>query len=84
MTAVTIHNLSARALCTLRLRALENSRSCEAELREILEAALAPKGRLHIGSALSGLSEASGLSNSDIEALENARDTSPPAPMWFG
>jgi len=66
------------------VRAAQNNRSTEAEVRAILESAVRPDCRLHIGTALSQLSNSIGLSNGDVEALELARETNPAQPMWFG
>ena len=53
-------------------------------MRAILEAAVRPAGRLKIGTALSEMSRKIGLTNADVEALEQARDTRPAQPMRFG
>ncbi|MFP4520129.1 MAG: FitA-like ribbon-helix-helix domain-containing protein [Oceanicaulis sp.] len=81
MAAVTIRNLPEEVRRALKLRAAKNNRSAEAEMRAILEAAVKPAERVHIGSALSALSREAGLSNSDIEALESERDTRPAEPL---
>ena len=52
-------------------------------MRAILEAAVRPQDRLRIGSALSEMSRKIGLTNSDVEALEEARQTKPAEPMRF-
>lgn len=84
MAAVTIRNLSDEAHRALKLRAAQHSRSAEAEMRAILEAALRPEGRLRLGTALSEMSRKIGLTNSDIEVLEQARDLRPAEPMRLG
>jgi plasmid stability protein len=83
MAAVTIRNLSDEAHRALKVRAAENNRSTEAEMRAILEAAARPEGRLRLGTALSEVSRKMGLTNADIEALEQVRDTRPAEPMRF-
>lgn len=55
----------------------------EAEIRDILEAAVRPANRIRLGSALSVLSRKAGLTNADFEALEQSRDKTPAAPMSF-
>jgi hypothetical protein len=52
-------------------------------MRAILEAAVRPEGRLRLGTALTEMSRRIGLTNADIEALEQARDTRPAEPMNF-
>ena len=74
MPAVTIRNLSDEAHRALKLRAAQHNRSAEAEMRAILEAAVRPEGRLRLGTALSEASQELGLTNADVEALEQARD----------
>ncbi len=84
MAAVTIRNLSEEAHRALKVRAARHNRSAEAEMRAILEATVRPAGRLRLGSALAERSRTIGLTNTDIEALEQARDTTPAEPMRFG
>ncbi|MFM7416566.1 MAG: FitA-like ribbon-helix-helix domain-containing protein [Alphaproteobacteria bacterium] len=87
MAAVTIRNLSDEAHRALKLRAAQHNRSTEAEMRAILEAAVRPEGRLLLGTALSAASRELGLTNADIEALEQSldqvRDRRPAEPMGF-
>jgi plasmid stability protein len=83
MPAVTIRNLSEEAHRALKVRAAQHNRSTEAEMRAILEAAVRPEGRLKIGTALSEMSRKIGLTNADVEALEQTRDTRPAEPMRF-
>ncbi len=52
-------------------------------MRAILEAAVLPEGRLRLGTALSEVSRKMGLTNADIEALEQVRDARPAEPMRF-
>lgn len=81
MAAVTIRNLSDETHRALKVRAARHNRSTEAEIRAILEAAVRPEGRLRIGTALAGISREIGLTNADVEALEQARDTRPAEPI---
>lgn len=83
MPAVTIRNLSDEAHRALKVRAIHHGRSAEAEMRDILEAAVRPSERLRLGSALSALSRKAGLTNADFEALEQTRDKTPATPMSF-
>jgi plasmid stability protein len=83
MPAVTIRNLPEKVLRALKFRTAQHNRSVEAEMHAILEAAARPKRRLPIGTALSTLSRTSGLTNADVESLEQARDTRPAKPMRF-
>jgi antitoxin FitA len=81
MAAVTIRNLSEEAHRALKVRAARHNRSTEAEMRAILEAAARPEGRLRLGTALSKIGQKYGLTNADIEALEQVRDTRPAEPI---
>lgn len=60
MPAVTVRNLPAATHRALKARAAEHGRSTEAEIREILQAAVEPQARLgselaRIGKRLGGL-----------------------------
>jgi plasmid stability protein len=83
MPAVTIRNLPEEVHRALKVRAVHHGRSTEAEMRYILEAAVRPANRVRIGSALSALSRDAGLTNTDVEALEQSRDRTPAVPMGF-
>lgn len=83
MPAVTIRNLSEETHRALKVRAAHHGRSAEAEMRDILEAAVRPANRIRIGSALSALSRDVGLTNADFEALEQTHDRKPAEPMSF-
>ena len=83
MAAVTIRNLSEEAHRALKVRAAKHNRSTEAEMRAILEAAVRPEGRLRLGTAMSEISRKMGLTNADMEALEQVRDTRPAEPFKF-
>ncbi|TGR65660.1 plasmid stabilization protein [bacterium M00.F.Ca.ET.194.01.1.1] len=83
MAAVTIRNLSDETHRALRARAAYNGRSTEAEIRDILEAAVRPSGRVKLGSLLKAIGRDAGMSNSDVEALQQQRDRTPAVPMTF-
>jgi plasmid stability protein len=87
MAAVTIRNLSDEVHRALKHRAVQHNRSTEAEMRAILEAAVRPEGRLRIGTAMAEASQKIGLTNADIEALEQVleqvRDRRLAEPMRF-
>jgi antitoxin FitA len=83
MAAVTIRNLSEAAHRALKVRAAQHNRSAEAEMRAILEAAVRPEGRLRLGTALADMSRKIGLTNADVEALDQIRDNKPAEPLRF-
>ena len=83
MAAVTIRNLPDEVHRALKIRAAQHSRSTEAEIRAILEAAVLPENSQRIGTALAEIGRKYGITNEDIEALEQVRDTTPAEPMTF-
>jgi antitoxin FitA len=83
MPAVTIRNLSEETHRALRVRAAQHNRSAEAEMRAILEDAVRPANRLRLGTALADMSRKIGLTNVDVEALQQARDRKPAEPLRF-
>jgi plasmid stability protein len=82
MPAVTIRNLSDETHRALRVRAADHGRSTEAEIRDILEAAVRPSQRVKLGSLLVHIGREADLSESDVEALQQ-RDKTPAEPMTF-
>jgi len=78
MSAVTIRNLPEATHRALKVRAAENGRSTEAEIREILETAVRPQGRIKLGSELAAISREFGGVDLDIE-----RDKTPAGTVSF-
>ncbi|MFM7568480.1 MAG: FitA-like ribbon-helix-helix domain-containing protein, partial [Betaproteobacteria bacterium] len=74
MANLTVRNLPDDVHRALRLRAAQNGRSTEAEIRVILENSVFPPERLRLGTALAQLGRGAGLTNRDVEALEALRD----------
>ena len=85
MAAVTIRNLSEETHRALKIRAAQHNRSTEAEIRAILEAAVRPEGRLRLGTALAEMSRKIGVTDADVDALDEAlgeaRDGTPAEPL---
>ena len=71
MAVVTVRNLPDETHRALRVRAAQNGRSTEAEIREILEEAVRPKERIKIGSELAAFGDKYELD------LEIVRDKEP-------
>nr|WP_210304871.1 plasmid stabilization protein [Rhizobium sp. BK212] len=67
----------------MRVRAAHHGRSTEAEIRDIIEAAVRPSERVKLGSLLAAIGREAELSNLDVEALQNNRDDTPAVPMPF-
>lgn len=57
MASITVRNLPDEVHRALRIRAAQNGRSTEAEIRLILEEAVKSKERLKIGSALAAFGD---------------------------
>ena len=76
MSSVTVRNLPDATHRALKLRAAQHGRSTEAEIRSILDAAVAPK--VGLGSALAAI----GRSLGGVE-LDLRRDPRPVEPAGF-
>ena len=82
MASITIRNLPDEVRRALRARAVRHGRSTEAEIRDILERAARPEGRLKLGDFLVSIAqEAGGLT--DAEAQQFERDKTPTEPLSF-
>lgn len=78
MSAITVRNLSDDTHRALRVRAAQNGRSTEAEVRSILDEAVRPAEKAKLGALLSAI----GLELGGVD-LEVARDTTPIDPARF-
>ena len=67
MASMTIRNLPDETHQALRMRAAQNGRSAEAEVRSILEAAVRPQDRLKIGSVLAAFGDRYKLDDTQTE-----------------
>lgn len=83
MSMLTVRNLPDEVHRALRVRAAQHGRSTEAEVREILAAAVKPESRVRLGDALAALGREIGLSNADFEVFEQVRDKTPAEPLRF-
>ena len=83
MAMLTVRNLPDDVHRALRVRAAQNGRSTEAEVREILAGAVKPEKRARMGEALAALGRKIGLANEDVEVLRKARDKTPAEPLRF-
>ncbi len=83
MAMLTVRNLPDDVHRALRVRAAQNGRSAEAEVREILSVVVKPATRLRIGDALAALGSKIGLTNEDVELLNQVRDRTPAEPSRF-
>lgn len=84
MPSITVRNVPEEVHRALRVRAAQHGRSAEAEIRDILEKAAKPEGRLKLGSLLVSIArEAGGLTDAEAEHLIQLRDRTPAEPMGF-
>lgn len=83
MPSITIRNVSDDVHRALRVRAAMHGRSAEAEIRDILEKAAKPEGRVKLGSLLASIGSEAGLSSADIEVFNDLRDKTSAEPVSF-
>ncbi|MEO8410832.1 MAG: Arc family DNA-binding protein [Propionivibrio sp.] len=84
MPSITIRNVPDEVHRAIRVRAAMHGRSAEAEIRDILEKAAKPEGRLKLGSLLASIArEAGGLTDAEAEQINQLRDKTPAEPMRF-
>ncbi len=83
MAMLTVRNLPEAVHRALRVRAAQHGQSMEAEVREILEVAVNPRGRVKLGSLLADMGRQSRLSDEEFAVLEQVRDRSPSRPVSF-
>ncbi|MDR1512831.1 MAG: Arc family DNA-binding protein, partial [Propionibacteriaceae bacterium] len=65
MPTLTVRKIPDEVHRALRVRAAQHGRSTEAEVREIVAAAVLPEQRLRMGDALAGLGRELGLTDAD-------------------
>ena len=83
MAVLTIRNVPEDVHRALRARAAQHGRSTEAEVREILTAAVKPESRVRVGDALAAIGRRVGLMDEDFAILEKVRDRTPAEPPRF-
>lgn len=83
MAMLTVRNLPDDVHRALRVQAAQHGRSTEAEVREILAAAVKPETRVRVGEALAALGRTVGLTNEDFDVFQQARDKTPAEPLRF-
>ncbi len=80
MAVLTVRNIPDEVHRALRVRAAQHGRSTEAEVREIIAAAVVPQQRVLIGDALAALGRTLQLTDDDIAAINAVRDQAPATP----
>jgi antitoxin FitA len=83
MAMLTVRNLPDAVHRALRVRAALHGHSMEAEVREILETAIAPEGRVKLGSLLADIGRQAKLTDEEFAVLGEVRDKTPARPVNF-
>lgn len=84
MAVVTVRNLPDAVHRALRIRAAEQGRSTEAEIRDILEKAAFPPERVKLGSLLASVGrEVGGLNDDEVAYFNQLRDKTTAEPLRF-
>lgn len=83
MAMLTVRNIPDEVHRALRVRAAQHGHSMEAEVREILEAAVSPEGRVKLGSLLAHIGRQARLTDEEFALFEHVRDKSPARTMSF-
>jgi antitoxin FitA len=83
MAMLTVRNIPDEIHRALRARAAQRGRSMEAEVREILESAVSPQGRVKLGSLLAEVGRQARLTDEELAVFEQTRDQAPANPASF-
>ncbi|MEA3468078.1 MAG: Arc family DNA-binding protein [Thermodesulfobacteriota bacterium] len=83
MPSVTVRNVPDEVHRALRVKAAQHGRSAEAEIREILEDAVQPEGRVKLGSLLAGIGRKINLTDDEFSIFEQSRDKTPAKAVDF-
>jgi plasmid stability protein len=77
MPSVTVRNVPDEVHRAIRVRAAQHGRSIEAEMRDILETAVKPEGRVKLGSLLAEIGRKVKLTDEEFAIFESAHDRTP-------
>lgn len=83
MAMLTVRNLPDEVHRALRVRAARNGHSMEAEVRQILESAISPQGRVKLGSLLADMGRRARLTDEEFGVFEQVRSKVPARPVNF-
>jgi len=83
MAMLTVRNISDEVHRALRMRAAQRGHSMEAEVREILESAVSPEGRVKLGSLLADIGRRAKLTDEEFAVFEQVRNKAPARPVSF-
>lgn len=77
MRSVTIRKVPDEVHRAIRVRAARQGHSIEAEMRDILESAVRPEGRVKLGSMLAEVGRKMRLTEEELVVLKSVRDNTP-------
>jgi plasmid stability protein len=83
MAMLTVRNIPDEVHRALRVRAAQHGHSMEAEVREILESAVSPAGRVKLGSLLADIGRQVKLTDEELAVFDQVRDKAPARPASF-
>jgi plasmid stability protein len=83
MPALTIRNIPDDVHRGLKALAARHGRSAEAEVRELIAAAVKPEGRLRMGEALAAIWAPLAMTDEELAVIEGSRDRAPANPVSF-
>lgn len=83
MAMLTVRNVPDAVHRALRTRAARHGHSMEAEVREILQSAVSPQGRVKLGSMLADMGRRAKLTDDDFAVFEQIRSKAPARPPSF-
>jgi len=83
MAMLTVRNIPDAVHRALRMRAGQHGHSMEAEVREILQSAVSPAGRVKLGSLLAAMGRQAKLTDKEFAVFEQVRDKTPVRPLSF-
>jgi plasmid stability protein len=76
MPSVTVRNVPDEVHRAIRVRAAQHGRSIEAEMRDILESAVRPQGRIKLGSLLAEIGREIKLTDKESAVFDRVRNKS--------
>ena len=79
MPSVTIRNVPDEVHRAIRVRAAQHGHSIEAEMRDILESAVKPAGRVKLGSLLSEIGRKVKLTEEELALFDSGRPGASPS-----
>jgi plasmid stability protein len=83
MAILTVRDVPDDVYRALRVRAAAHGRSTEAEVREILAAAVKPEERVRVGDALAAIGRKVRLTDEDLTFFAKVCDEAPAEPVSF-